>query len=130
MKLNTVFIANATLCALFGVGFLAAPAMQFATFGGQSSPLAEMVARVYGASLLGYAITSWLARKAEPSSARNGIVVGNILFHLVGAGMLMTGMRAGTINAIGGLAVVLSLLLALGFVATGLVRANAASQTA
>ena len=129
MKLNQVFIANAVLCALFGIGFVAAPAMQFATFGGQTSPLAEMVARVYGAALLGYALTSWVSRQAAPSAARSGIVIGNIVFHLLGAAFLIAGNLAGTVNGMAWLAVTLSGLLALGFVITG-VRHAAEQQTA
>jgi hypothetical protein len=120
MKLSHIFIANAILCAFFGIGFVAAPAMQFATFGGQSSTLAELVARVYGASLLGCALTSWVSRHAGASAARIGIVIGNLLFHLLGAALLAMGYLAGTLNARAWLAIGLSLALAVGFVVTGL----------
>jgi hypothetical protein len=127
MKLKHVFIANTLLCAFFGIGFVAAPAMQFATFGGQTSTLAELVARVYGSSLLGYALTSWVSRNAGASTARTGIVVGNILFHLLGAALLVMGNLAGALNAMAWLAIVLSLLLAIGFAVTGLGRNPAQS---
>jgi hypothetical protein len=124
MKLYQILTANAVLCALFGLGFVTAPAMQFATFGAETSALAELVARVYGSALLGYALTSWVSRNAGPSPARSAIVVGNLIFHLLGAALLLMGYLAGTLNTMAWLAIVLSLLLALGFAMTGVGRAS------
>lgn len=122
MKLNQVLVANAIVTAFTGLGFLLMPAMQFAAFGAQSTAVTEMVARSYGASLLGWAIISWLGRHVEPSSTRTGIIAGSIFFHLLGAGNLFYGMSAGIINGLGWVPIVLDVLISAGLVLSGFRR--------
>lgn len=122
MKLNHVLVVNAIVTAFTGLGFLLAPAMQLATFGAQSTTITEMVARSYGASLLGWAIISWLGRHVEPSATRTGIVAGSIFFHLLGAGNLFYGMSADIINAMGWVPIVLDGLISAGLALTGFRR--------
>ena len=122
MKLKHVLIANSLVCALFGLGFIAAPALLFTIFGSQTSSIAELVARDYGALLLGVALISWVSRNADLSVARTGIVAGVVLFHLLSAIVLVTGYLEGTVNAMAWLAIALSLLLAIGFLVTSVGR--------
>lgn len=118
MKLKHILIANAIITAFFGLGFVLAPAMQFETFGAQTSVMAETIARSYGASLLGWAVVSWFARNDEPSGARTGLVVASILFHLLGAANLVFAMSAGNINATGWVAVALDVIISAGLAFT------------
>lgn len=119
MKLSTIFVINAILSLLFGLGFLLAPAMQLTSFGAVSSAAAELIARTYGGGLLGLALMSWLARGAEMSAARSAIVWGFVVQHAIGALVLLLGISGGVINATGYVAVVLDGLLAVGFVVYG-----------
>ena len=116
MKLNQVLVISAIVAAFTGLGFLLVPATQLASFGAESNAIAEVVARSYGASLLGWAIISWLGRHVEPSSTRTGIIAGSIFFHLLGAGNLFYGMSAGIINGLGWVPIVLDVLISAGLV--------------
>lgn len=129
MKLKHVLVANAVLSALFALNFLLAPAMQYATFGAQTSALAEAIGRSFGASLLGWAVVSWFSRNIGLSPARTGIVVGSIAFHLLGATNMMFAVMAGVVNAIGWVVVVVHILVPLGLALTHFERSQATTAS-
>lgn len=80
MKLSTLLSIAAIYMALVGLGLIFAPQ----AFGRGAVPTdasAELIAylRLWGSPLLGIAVLDWMARNAEPSSARNAIILGNIV---------------------------------------------------
>jgi len=119
MKLSTLFTINAVLSLLFGLGFLLAPAMQLEGFGATSSAPAELIARTYGGALLGVAVMLWMMRKTELSVARTAVVWGLIVQHAISAIVLALGITGGVLNGMGWIAVVLDVLLTVGFVMYG-----------
>src|SRR3954447_7059042 len=84
--LKIVLVISAIYLGLVGLGMLFAPtAFMFGTVGPEAS--AALIANLRGpASLfIAIALLNWLARNAEPSKARDAIVVSNIVgFALAG----------------------------------------------
>jgi hypothetical protein len=88
LMLKTLFVISAIYLALVGLGTLFAPAaLMFGTVGPEAS--AALIANLRGpASLfIAVALLNWLARNAEPSKARDAIVLSNIVGFAL-AGML------------------------------------------
>lgn len=78
MPLNILLSIAAIYMALVGLGLIFAPQ----AFGAGAVPTdasAALIAylRLWGSPLLGIAVLDWMARNAEPSAARNAIIVGN-----------------------------------------------------
>jgi hypothetical protein len=78
MKLHILLSIAATYMALVGLGLIFAPR----AFGVGAVPpdaSAALIAylRLWGSPLLGIAVLNWMARNAEPSTARNAIILGN-----------------------------------------------------
>ena len=79
MKLNFLLMISAIYMALLGIGFVLIP--QFIGIGAvpvDASPALIAYLRVFGSTFIGIGVLNWSAREAEPSTARNAIILANI----------------------------------------------------
>ena len=80
MKLNIIFIIAAVYMALIGLGHLVAPvAMSAGVVPADASGGMVAFLRHYSALFIAIAIMNWMARDSEASTARNAIVLANIV---------------------------------------------------
>jgi hypothetical protein len=80
MKLKAVLIVSAIYLAVLGVGFIFAPRqIGIDAVPADASPALIAYLRIFGGPVLGVAVLNWMGRNAEPSAARNAIVLGNIV---------------------------------------------------
>ena len=80
MKLKPVLIASAIYLALVGLGVLFAP--RYFGIGAvppDAPPSLIAFLRIFAGPCLGIAALNWMARDAEPSPARDAIVLANII---------------------------------------------------
>ena len=125
MKPTVLFSSAALYLALVGLGFLLVP--DTVVFGalGQTPVVIVAELRQYGGALLGIAILNWIARNAEPSTARNGIFLGNTVgFGLVALGGVFRQLSGAV--AIEWLFVIINVLFAVSFLIVG--RANMSNK--
>src|SRR5437868_9042518 len=109
-------LAAAVVTLVYGLGFLLIPDQVLSWYGINSLPAAGILtARLFGSSLLGYAVLFWLAREAEDSEARRGVVTGAFASTLIGLAVSVLAQLASVTNSLGWLNVVVYLLLTLGF---------------
>lgn len=80
MKLSVLLSIAALYMALVGLGLIFAP-QAFGTGAVPADPSAALIAylRLWGSPLLGIAVLNWVARNAEPSRARDAIILGNMV---------------------------------------------------
>jgi len=80
MKLKPVLTVSAIYQACVGLGMMLAP-RQFGldAVPADASPALIAFLRIFGGPMLGIAVLNWMARNAEPSTARNAVVLGNIV---------------------------------------------------
>lgn len=78
--LTTLLTIASLYTAVAGLAFIFAP-QAFGTGAVPPDASAALIAylRLFGSPFLGIAVLDWMARKAEPSTARNGVIVGNIV---------------------------------------------------
>jgi hypothetical protein len=80
MKLKVVLTVSAIYLAVLGVGFMFAPReIGVDAVPADASPALIAYLRIFGGPFLGIAVLNWMARNAEPSAARNAIVIANIV---------------------------------------------------
>ena len=80
MKLKAVLTASAFYLGLVGLGVLFVP--RYFGIGAvppDASPALIAFLRIFAGPCLGIAVLNWLARNAEPSPARDAIVLANIV---------------------------------------------------
>jgi hypothetical protein len=115
MKLSTMFIIYAVISAIFGLTFIFMPQTALALYGITLSAGGILIARLFGAALLEFALLSWLVRNAGDSEARKAIILAVFVGEVVGFIVALVGQLSGEVNALGWSTVAVYLLLALGF---------------
>jgi len=115
MKLQNLFAVNAVIAGLFGLAFIFAPARLLAQYGLAIDAVFGLVAQLFGAALIGYAILTWLVRKAADSDVRRAIVLALFISDGVAFVLALMAQLKGLVNSLGWSTVAIYLLLALGF---------------
>jgi len=96
-----LFITDAVIALLFGLGLVAVPGALLALYGAGDSPTAEFVARILGAAVLGHGAIQWLARDVAETPAGWAITRGNLVFDVVAAASAAMAVLSGVVNVLG-----------------------------
>ncbi len=115
MKLSQLMVLNALVALAFGAAFVLMPARLLACYGISLTLGGILIARLFGAALLGFGTLTWLARNAAESDALRAIVLALFLGDAVGFIVALQGQLSGTVNALGWSTVALYLLFTLGY---------------
>jgi hypothetical protein len=78
-----LLIANAALTVPFGIAALIAPTAVFSGFGIVLDPGAQLIARGYAATCIGYGIIFFLLRENSLANVTKALLLGSILFNLI-----------------------------------------------
>ncbi len=115
MNLSLLMTINAVVAAVFGLAFVVAPTQIVSLYGPSADPALRYVAQLFGSALIGFAVLTWMARKATASDARSAIVLSLFVSDGLGFVLALIGQLGGVVNSMGWSTVVIYLLLALGF---------------
>ena len=116
MKLKVLLSIAAAYMALVGAGMLFVP-HQFGigAVPADASPALIAFLRIFGGPCLGIAVLNWAARDAEPSAARNTIILGNLVGFACVAAADIWGVFTGGARPIAKLFLVVHLAMAIAF---------------
>ena len=128
MKLKVVLSIAAVYMALVGVGMMFVP-QQFGVGAvpADASPALIAFLRIFGGPCIGIAVLNWVARDAEPSSARNAIILGNMVGFACVAASDVWSVFTGDARPIAKLFLVVHLSMAIAFVLQWLARDRASA---
>ena len=130
MKLKVVLTVSAIYLAVLGVGFMFAPReIGIDAVPADASPALIAYLRIFGGPILGIAVLNWMARNAEPSAARNAIVLGNIVGFGCVTLMDVWGVFSGGARPVAKLFLVIHLLMTVAFVVAGRASMQAPNGT-
>ena len=115
MKLNILLVVAAAIGAVFGAVFVVAPGPVAAIYGVTLDKAGMLFAQLFGAAIIGFAVLDWLARDVTDPTARQAVVLANLVGDAVGFVVILLGQLAGIPNALGWTSVAIYLLLVLGF---------------
>jgi hypothetical protein len=115
MKLKTLLIINAIIATVYGIAFVLVPAQVLSMYDLTVNATSTYISQLSGASLLGYAVLTWLARNVPDSDARRAIVLAAFVSDAVAFVVALIGQLAGVANSLGWVLVASCLLLAFGF---------------
>ncbi len=115
MKLNTLLTIAAVVAGIFGLAFVLVSGPLLTLYGITLDKAGTLVAQLFGAALIGFAVLNWLARNVTDRGAQQAILLANLISDTVGFVMALIGQLGGVANALGWSTVAIYLLLALGF---------------
>jgi len=116
MRMRTLFIANAVIQFLFGMGFMFTPTIVLGLFGAQTDTTGITLAHVAGGVILSLAIISWLGKDTDSGSAQDAIAWGSVFFAHFQAGIFtLLAILNGTFNALAWSAVVMDVFFTVAF---------------
>jgi len=120
MGLRLTFMISAIYLALVGLALMFAP-LQFGVGAVPADASPELIAllRLLGGPFLGIAVLNWLTRDAEPSPARNAIVLANVVGFGTVAVNDVWGVFSGEAREAARIFLVVHLLFTLAFVLLG-----------
>ena len=119
MQLPLFLLLAALNEAIFGVGFLLAPAFTVAPMGVTMNPAGLMIARILGAALIFMALIFWWVRSAPAGEAKTAVMRAACTYYVVSAVPIIMGITSGLANATTWGTVLIHALLAFGFFVFG-----------
>jgi hypothetical protein len=125
MNLRLLLTLSAIYLGALGLGMMLTPRqLGIGAVPPDASPALLAYLRIFGGPMLGIAVLNWLARKAEPSPARDAIVIANAVGFTCVTAMDLWGVFGGGARPIAKVFLVVHLLFAVSF----LLAARAARQ--
>lgn len=115
MKLKTLMIINTIVATLFGVTFVIVPSNVYSLYGIMADEQLIYMGQLFGSTLIGFALLTWLARKATDSDARKAILYALFSGDCIGFIVALIAQIGKVVNSLGWSTVVIYLLLAVGF---------------
>jgi hypothetical protein len=110
------FMMLATIvAAVFGLAFLVAPSQLVALYGVKLTPATEVIGRIAGSVILGFAIVFWGAREGNAAEALKAVMMAGLIANALDALILLHATATGLLNGLGWLQVVINGALAIGF---------------
>lgn len=120
MSLKAMLTISAIYLGVLGLGFMFAPQQTGIEAVPPDAPPALIAyLRVFGGPFIGIAVLNWLARDAEPSTARRAIVIANTVGFACVAAMDVWGVFGHTARAAARVFLVVHLLMTIGFLVAG-----------
>jgi hypothetical protein len=113
MKLGNFLVVKAVISLAFGITFALVPAAVMPLYGATLDPIGTLMARFFGACLIGIGLICWLDRSAD-SQALRGITLALCVGDTVGFIAALLGQLSGVTNALGWVNVAIWLFLAVG----------------
>jgi hypothetical protein len=115
MKLRNLMVVKAIVCLGFGILFLAIPGQLMSVYGVTLQEGGILMARLYGASLVGNLMLTWFSRNDPGSEALRAAVLGLFVYDAIGLIVAVLAMLSGVMNALGWSVVAIYLFLSVGY---------------
>lgn len=115
MKLSTLMVVKAIVCLGFGILLVAIPGLLMSLYGVTLGEGGILMARLYGASLLGNLMLTWFSRNDPGSEALRAAVLGLFVYDAVGLIVAVAAMLSGIMNPLGWSIVAIYLLFTVGY---------------
>jgi hypothetical protein len=110
------FMMLATIvAAVFGLAFLVAPSQLVALYGVKLDPASEVIGRIAGSVILGFAIVFWGARDGNAAETFKAVMMAGLIANGLDALILLHATATGLLNGLGWLQVLINGVLAAGF---------------
>ncbi len=114
MSVKTFLTIMSILGLLFGIADLLIPARMGAIFGVEASRSSDLMAQLFGAALLAWALIAWFAKDFRDDSDLVHVLAPSGVGHAAGFVVAAMGTMSGVMNAMGWISVAIFLFGAIG----------------
>ena len=97
------------LGVVHGVAFIIAPDQVASIYGLQPSPAVALVSRLFGGALVAWGAILWLAKSFRDEAAVRAVLISTAVAETISLCVVVVGTLAGTLNAMGWVAVLIYL---------------------
>ena len=115
MSYRIMFVITALVTVLLGLAFLIVPSIVIEQFGVDDYASTRMVAQFFGTALLALGVVLWFAKDAADDASQRGMGIGVLIGAAAGLIVTIIATVGGTLRALGWIAILLYLLVGLGF---------------
>lgn len=122
MKRNTFLILAAIAYVGFGLGLLTIPDTFMSMFSVTLDAGGMLMARILGSALIGFTLIFWWCRNEPDTAALQAVLRASFIYNVVDFPVVLIATLSGVMGTLGWSAVILHLLLALGFGYFGFVK--------
>jgi hypothetical protein len=116
MTIRVFLSIIAVLGVVHGIAFIVVPEQVAASYGLVASPSSVLTARLFGGALLAWCAILWAARSFRDEGAVRSVLIATCFAEAVSLVVVIAGTLAGTMNAMGWVAVLIYLFGAVGCV--------------
>ncbi|MEA2900105.1 MAG: hypothetical protein QOJ84_5720 [Bradyrhizobium sp.] len=115
MKLSNFLMLATIVAAVFGLAFLVGPSQLVALYGVKLTPATEVIGRIAGSTILGFAIVFWGARDSNGAETFKAVMMAGLIANGLDCLILLHATATGLLNSLGWLQVLINGALAAGF---------------
>jgi len=115
MSFRTMMVIKAAACLVIGIPMLVVPGLLMSLLGVTLETGGILVARLYGAAILGNLMLTWFGRNVAVSDGRRAICIHLLVYDAIGCVVALLATLSGEMNILGWSVVLLYLLIAFGF---------------
>lgn len=115
MKLSNLFVFNAVVALVYGIGAVVVPVTMLSLHGMTQGPTEALVGQFMGVSLTAIGLITWLVRNVTDREAQKAIITALLISDVIGFIVVLLGVLSNLMNSLGWIAVGIYLLLALGY---------------
>jgi len=114
MNYRIMFIINAIVAVLFGLGFLVVPSMVIKQFGVDDYASTRLVAQFFGTAMLALGLLLWFAKDVTEAGTQRGMAIALLVGAVGGLIVTFLGMTSRVMRSNGWFVMVIYLLFGLG----------------
>ena len=111
MNYRIMFLINALVAVLLGLGFLAAPERVLDQFGVDGYAATQLLSQFFGTALLGLGLLLWFAKDVTDSNLQKGMGIALLVGAVAGLGITVLGTTSGVLRANWWIAMIIYALL-------------------
>jgi len=115
MKLNNLLVLNAVIAIVYGIAFLLIPGSVLAMYGAAPGPQINLTGQFFAVELIHVGVLAWLIRNVSDGLAQRAIIIAGLVANLIGLVVSLIGTLTGVVSSFGWSAVVIYVVLALGY---------------
>ena len=129
MNYRIMFLINAFVVALFGLGLLVVPSMALNQFGVDEYAATRLVTQFFGTAMLALGLLLWFAKNVTDQNLQMGMAIALLVGAAAGLIITVIGTASGILRSNGWIAMVAYLLFGLAYAYLVFLRPKSATES-
>jgi hypothetical protein len=115
MNYRILFLINALVAVLLGLGFLAVPNMVLGQFGVDEYAATRLVSQFFGAAMVAIGLLLWFAKDVSEANLQKGMGIALLVGAVASLAISVAGVSAGILRANGWMAIIVYVVFGLAY---------------